>query len=253
MDQSQLSALLDGVARGSVPAATAAKHIGAATADLSFARIDLHRDLRCGFPEVVLCEGKTTLECVAIAEALRAASPRALFTRVNLEQAAALLQVLVGAEHHERARLVRWDKDPRPKLGLVSVCAAGTSDLPVAEEAALTAEAMGARVERWFDVGVAGLHRLEPCLPGLRVSSAIVVVAGMEGALPSVVGGLVDRPVIAVPTSTGYGTAFGGVTALLAMLNSCAAGVTVTNIDNGFGGGCAAAKINRLVVEGVRP
>ena len=250
MDQTDLSALLASVASGTVKPDAAAKHIGSAVTDLHFARVDLQRELRCGFPEVVFCAGKTVAECVAIALALRAAGPRALFTRADNEQAQALLGVLPGAEHHERARIVRWDSSPRQRVGLVSVCAAGTSDGPVAEEAALTAEAMGAIVERFFDVGVAGLHRLEPCLATLRSSNALVVVAGMEGALPSVVGGLLDRPIIAVPTSTGYGTAFGGVTALLAMLNSCAAGVTVTNIDNGFGGGCAAAKINRLVVEG---
>lgn len=253
MNQLELTMLLDSVARGTVRAADAVQRIGAGVVDLEFARVDVQRELRCGYPEVVLCAGKTVAECGALAVALRDTGRRALFTRADAAQAAAIMKSLPGAVHHERARLVHWDSDPQQRVGLVSICSAGTSDGPVAEEAAVTAEAMGAEVVRMVDVGVAGLHRLEPCLPVLRRSNAIVAVAGMEGALPSVLGGLVDRPIIAVPTSTGYGTALGGVTALLAMLNSCAAGVTVTNIDNGFGAGCAAARINRLAAEGRTP
>lgn len=247
MDSTRLTSLLESVARGSVPVDKAAHSIGTATADLGFARLDLHRDLRCGFPEAVFASGKTVEECVAIALALVTRDVRTLITRVSGAQAEALQRAVPDGVWHERARIFARDRNPQPLTGLVVICAAGTSDLPVAEEAALTAQACGARVERCYDVGVAGLHRLEPVLPLLREAHAVVAVAGMEGALPSVLGGLIDRPIIAVPTSVGYGTSFGGMAALLAMLNSCAAGVTVTNIDNGFGAGCAAARINRLL------
>ncbi len=247
MDSTQLTSLLESVARGSVPVDLAAHSIGTATADLGFARLDLHRDLRCGFPEAVLASGKSVEDCVAIAAAFVARDVRMLITRVSDAQAAALRCAVPDGVWHERARIFARDKAPLCAAGLVVICAAGTSDLGVAEEAAVTAAACGARVELCYDVGVAGLHRIEPVLPLLREANAVVAVAGMEGALPSVLGGLIDRPLIAVPTSVGYGTSFGGIAALLAMLNSCAAGVTVTNIDNGFGAGCAAARINRLV------
>ncbi len=246
MDSNRLTSLLESVARGVVPVDKAAHSIGTATADLGFARLDLQRDLRCGFPEAVLASGKSVEDCVAIAEEFVRRGVRMLVTRVSDAQAAALQAAVPEGTWHERARIFARDLEPLPLSGLVVICAAGTSDLAVAEEAALTALACGARVERCYDVGVAGLHRLEPVLPLLREANAVVAVAGMEGALPSVLGGLIDRPLIAVPTSVGYGTSFGGLAALLAMLNSCAAGVTVTNIDNGFGAGCAAARINRL-------
>jgi hypothetical protein len=210
--------------------------------------VDTHRELRCGFPEAVFGEGKTPAELVAVARTVVEAHGRLLATRVRPEGAAALLEAFPDATLHERARTVSLDRraDPPPAVGGVLVVSAGTSDAPVAEEAAVTARMCGARVETLADVGVAGLHRLLASSGRLRAARVVVVVAGMEGALPSVVGGLVDRPVIAVPTSVGYGASFGGVAALLAMMNSCAAGVTVVNIDNGFGAGYAAALANRL-------
>lgn len=216
-------------------------------ADLDFARVDTDRLRRRGFPEVVFGPGKTVEQIVAICRSLAAAGQDVFATRVNDAQAAALLAAIPGAVHHAAARAVTADiAQPRPEpVGQVCVVCAGTSDIPVAEEAALTAERLGARVERVFDVGVAGLHRLVRRLDTLRAARAVVVAAGMEGALPSVVGGLIDRPIIALPTSIGYGASFGGIAALLAMLNSCAPGITVVNIDNGFGAGVAAALINR--------
>jgi len=214
--------------------------------DLGHSRIDTHRELRCGFPEAVFGAGKTPAELVDVARALVEHHRRFFATRVGDEGAAALREAFPDAVVHERSRIVALDRrSSAPETGLVLVAAAGTSDGAVAEEAALTARAMGARTELLEDVGVAGIHRLLAHSERLRSARALVVVAGMEGALPSVVGGLVDRPVIAVPTSVGYGASFGGVAALLAMLNSCAAGVTVVNIDNGFGAGYAAAQINR--------
>jgi NCAIR mutase (PurE)-related protein len=213
--------------------------------DLGHTRVDTHRELRCGFPEAVFAEGKTTDELVDVARVVAREHGRFLATRVRPEGALALLEAFPAATHHARARAVTLGCDALPGEGAVLVVSAGTSDSPVAEEAALTARALGARVELLCDVGVAGIHRLLAHGEALRRARVLVVVAGMEGALPSVVGGLVDRPVIAVPTSVGYGASFGGLAALLAMLNSCAAGVTVVNIDNGFGAGYAAAQINR--------
>jgi NCAIR mutase (PurE)-related protein len=214
--------------------------------DLGHSRIDTHRELRCGFPEAVFGAGKTAGELVDIATVLLEEHGRFFATRVHAEGAAALLGRFPDAVFHERAKILELDqRAERVQTGLVLVVAAGTSDGPVAEEAALTARALGAHTELIEDVGVAGIHRLLAETERLRSARALVVVAGMEGALPSVVGGLVDRPLIAVPTSVGYGASFGGVAALLAMLNSCAAGVTVVNIDNGFGAGYAAALINR--------
>ncbi|HXG49477.1 MAG TPA: nickel pincer cofactor biosynthesis protein LarB [Methylomirabilota bacterium] len=216
-------------------------------ADLGFAQVDLHRALRKGFPEVVFGQGKTPAQVVAIAERLAEREQRILITRVSPDHVRALRKRFRHATYHEAARMVTIaHKSPRPRSGIIAVLAAGTSDLPVAEEAAVTAEFMGNRVERLFDVGVAGLHRLLRRLENVQRANVIVAVAGMEGALPSVVAGLVNRPVIAVPTSVGYGANFGGMTALLAMLNSCSSGVTVVNIDNGFGAGYAASQINSL-------
>ncbi|MCU0770368.1 MAG: nickel pincer cofactor biosynthesis protein LarB [Verrucomicrobia bacterium] len=217
-------------------------------AHLGFAQVDTHRALRKGFPEVIFGAGKTASQVVKIAARLARHGQPVLVTRVNVEQARALKRQFRKAVHHEIARCVTLEKKPLAKRpGLIGIICAGTSDLPVAEEAAVTAEVMGNRVERLFDVGVAGLHRILSRMDLLQRCRVLVVVAGMEGALPSVVGGLVDKPVIAVPTSVGYGASFGGIAALLGMLNSCASGVTVVNIDNGFGAGYAASQINGLV------
>jgi NCAIR mutase (PurE)-related protein len=216
-------------------------------ADLGFAQVDTHRALRKGFPEVIFGSGKTPEQVVKIAANILTQEQRVLLTRVAPEHARALRKKFKQAVHHPIARCVTIEKRPLPKRsGAIAVICAGTSDLPVAEEAAVTAEIMGNRVERVRDAGVAGLHRLLPHLETIQSANALIVVAGMEGALPSVVAGLVSRPVIAVPTSIGYGASFGGVAALLAMLNSCASGVTVVNIDNGFGAGYAASQINAL-------
>jgi len=201
--------------------------------------------LRKGFPEVVLGEGKTPEQVAAIAERLAAGSDRLLVTRADIETYRAVKERLPDAAYHAPARAVTLDRSKEPRRPGVAICCAGTSDVPVAEEAAVTAELMGSAVDRMFDVGVAGLHRLLDKLERLRAAKALVVVAGMEGALPSVVGGLVAAPVIAVPTSIGYGASFRGLAPLLAMLNACAAGVAVVNIDNGFGAGYLAAVINR--------
>jgi hypothetical protein len=218
--------------------------------DLGFAKIDHHRALRRGFPEVVLCEGKTAEQVAAISERILAGNVPLLATRVSPQQAEAIQQVIPDAEYNPTARTVvarpqgRESPKGQGQKGTVLIVSAGTSDIPVAEEAAVTAEVMGNHVERVFDVGVAGIHRLLAHRAKLSAASVIIVVAGMEGALASVVGGLVDVPVIAVPTSVGYGASFQGLAALLGMLNSCAGGVTVVNIDNGFGAGYAASLIN---------
>jgi pyridinium-3,5-biscarboxylic acid mononucleotide synthase len=215
--------------------------------DLSFARIDHHRALRQGHPEVVFCEGKTPEQVVVICERLAAMSGGFLGTRCGEAHAAAVRRAFPDASWSPVARTVHLLPEGTPKApaeaGTILVVSAGTSDLPVAEEAAIVAEVFGHRVERLADVGVAGIHRLLASSERLRQADVIIVVAGMEGALPSVVGGLVEVPVIAVPTSVGYGASFGGLAALLGMLNSCAAGVTVVNIDNGFGAAAAASRI----------
>jgi hypothetical protein len=215
--------------------------------DLGFAQLDIDRQKRTGFPEVIYGESKTAEQISAIFQKLIEHSDRVLATRVSPEKAEFVLSRIAGTAYHETARALTWTKNPlAPEYdGYIAVVCAGTSDLSVAEEAAVTAEMMGSRVERVFDVGVAGIHRLFRKLPLIREASAIVVVAGMEGALVSVIGGLVAKPVIAVPTSIGYGASLGGIAALLAMLNSCAPGVTVVNIDNGFGAGYSAAVIHK--------
>jgi pyridinium-3,5-biscarboxylic acid mononucleotide synthase len=215
--------------------------------DLSFATIDHHRELRQGQPEVVFCAGKTTDQALAICERLAAAAGGFLATRADAPQRAALAARFPDAEVSELARVVHLRAPAARETGpgTILIVAAGTSDLPVAEEAAITADAFGHAVERLYDVGVAGVHRLLAATDILDRAAVVIVVAGMEGALPSVVGGLIGSPVIAVPTSVGYGASFGGLAALLGMLNSCAAGVTVTNIDNGFGAAAAASRILR--------
>jgi NCAIR mutase (PurE)-related protein len=244
-------ALLEEFRAGKVDAAEVLRAFRAApVADLGFAQVDVHRGLRQGFPEVIFGEGKTPEQVTQIAARLRQEEGRVLITRATKAHATAVQAGLPEAVHHEVARCITIEKGPLVKRpGTVAVVCAGTSDLPVAEEAAVTADIMGNRVERLFDVGVAGLHRLLGRIDIVQAANVIVVVAGMEGALPSVVAGLVSRPVIAVPTSIGYGASFGGVAALLGMLNSCGSGVTVVNIDNGFGAGFAASQINALAAE----
>jgi NCAIR mutase (PurE)-related protein len=221
--------------------------------DLGFAKLDHHRALRNGFPEVVYCPGKTTEHILAILDRLTARSHKVLATRAAPEVASAVQRAFPKAVYHDLARILVVEgsvpREPRAApsalQGMVLILAAGTADLPVAEEAAITTSEMGSPVERLYDVGVAGLHRLLAHRDALFQANVLIVVAGMEGALPSVVGGLVSRPVIAVPTSVGYGANFHGVSALLTMLNSCASGIGVVNIDNGFGAGYLAHLINQ--------
>lgn len=219
--------------------------------NLGFARVDSSRRTRCGRPEVIFGEGKTPAEIVRIAATIHSREGHALVTRISPEQAASVLGDLPGSVYHDRARCLTIGLPPESATGVtVGILCAGTSDLPVAEEAAVTLQAFGRRVERIHDVGVAGIHRLLGELDRVRACGVLIVIAGMEGALPSAVAGLVEVPVIAVPTSVGYGANFGGLTALLGMVNSCANGVTVTNIDNGFGAACAADAILRLLEKG---
>ncbi|MDI6816507.1 MAG: nickel pincer cofactor biosynthesis protein LarB [Actinomycetota bacterium] len=215
--------------------------------ELGFAKIDNHRALRKGFPEVIYCEGKTAEQVRVIAAGILERGSALLATRAERDAYDAVNSICSDAVYYEAARVITVDRRPQEApVGFVAVLSAGTADVPVAEEAVITAEMLGARVERVFDVGVAGLHRLLAFHEMLVSAKVIVVVAGMDGALPSVVGGLVSCPVIAVPTSIGYGAHFGGLAPLLTMLNSCATGVAVVNIDNGFGAGYMAALINRI-------
>ncbi|WRS26401.1 nickel pincer cofactor biosynthesis protein LarB [Oscillospiraceae bacterium MB08-C2-2] len=214
--------------------------------DLGFAKLDHHRQLRSGFGEVIYCAGKSVEHTVSIFSHFAGKGSNVLGTRASEEQAQGVLAAIPGSTHDPVSRTVSLITKPVEPLGLVAVCTGGTSDIPVAEEAAVTAEFFGAKVDRIYDVGVAGIHRLLSQLDRLRSANAIVAVAGMEGALAGVVAGLVDIPVVAVPTSVGYGASFGGVSALLTMLNSCAEGIGVVNIDNGFGAGHLACQINRL-------
>lgn len=215
--------------------------------DLGFAQVDQHRALRCGFPEVIYGAGKTPAQIVEIALNILERSDQMLITRIDPEQAAFAVKKLPGAILHDRARCVTIEKSPLPRrAGTIAVLSAGSSDMPVAEEAAITAEIMGNHVKRIYDIGIAGLHRLLAQAETLRQANVTIAVAGMEGALPSAVAGLIDKPIIAVPTSVGYGANLGGIAALLGMLNSCGSGVTVVNIDNGFGAGYAASQINAL-------
>ena len=213
--------------------------------DLGFATIDTHRDLRCGFPEVIFCQGKTPAQVAAIAERLLATDAEVLASRATADHYEAVRKIVPDAEHHEAARMIVCNRKAKElPEGTILVVSAGTSDIPVAEEARVTAELMGNPVEKLYDVGVAGIHRLLQQADHVFDANVLIVVAGMEGALASVVGGLTSRPVIAVPTSIGYGASFGGLAALLAMLNTCASGVCVVNIDNGFGAGYVASLIN---------
>ena len=247
IDEQTLRALLQSVATGQTGvdgALDKLRHLP--YEDLGFAKLDHHRALRGSLPEVVLGQGKTAQQIVAIAERLAERSGRLLVTRIERDVFEQIRSRVPDATYHEVARAATVDRHPSEALAGVCLICAGTADLPVAEEAAVTAELMGNRVDRVYDVGVAGLHRLLDHLPQLGEARVLVVVAGMEGALPSVVCGLVAAPVIAVPTSIGYGASFQGIAPLLTMLNSCAPGVAVVNIDNGFGAGYLAAVINRL-------
>ena len=249
MDRKAVMDILDGYKTGLVSQAEALEKLTVLPfEDMDDIKIDHHRALRQGFPEVVFCPGKTVDQIVRAMTELARVSANVLASRATPEIYEAVKTVIPDVRYHERARMVILEREPLPKDAdrFILVMTAGTGDVPVAEEAAVTAEVMGNRVERVFDVGVAGIHRLLAQGPLMRQANVIVVAAGMEGALASVVGGMVNKPVIAVPTSIGYGANFHGLSALLAMLNSCAAGVAVVNIDNGFGAGRLASIINRL-------
>jgi len=217
--------------------------------DMGFAKVDTHRKVRSGFPEVVYCQGKADDHLLAIFKRLVEEDGRALGTRATPDQFELLKGHISGVEYDPISRIISVGKDKRKLKGNVAVCCAGTADIPVAQEAAQVAEYFGTYVERVFDVGVSGIHRLISKAEVLSKANCIVAVAGMEGALASVIGGLVSSPVIAVPTSVGYGASFGGVSALLTMINTCANGVAVVNIDNGFGAGFMATQINRLAIK----
>lgn len=248
MTPGQATELLERFRRGEI-AESAVLHAfqAAPVVDLGFASVDTHRTLRKGFPEVIFGAGKTPEQVVEIAGRILEADSRVLVTRITPEHARVFRRRFRKAIHHEAARCLTCERSPLPRrAGEIAVVAAGTSDLPVAEEAAVTAEFMGNTVRRIYDVGVAGIHRLFRRLEEIQSANVVIVVAGMEAALPSVVGGLIGKPLIGVPTSIGYGSHFGGLTALLGMLNSCSSGLTVVNIDNGFGAGYAANSINAL-------
>ena len=251
MNESSLRALLESVRDGASGVDEALERLRRLPfEDIGFATVDHHRSIRCGFPEVIFCAGKTVEQIVEIFGRLAEAGANVLASRADEAAYNAVAAKFPAAEFHASARAITLRQgDPVELAGHVALVAAGTSDLPVAEEARVTAEIMGQRVTTHYDIGVAGLHRLLGATAELQQANVIVVVAGMEGALASVVGGLVAVPVVAVPTSVGYGASFGGLAALLAMLNSCAAGVSVVNIDNGFGGGYIAALINRQTGE----
>jgi NCAIR mutase (PurE)-related protein len=249
MDSERIVELLTKVRRGKVSVSEAVARLRHLPfEDLGFAKVDHHRILRQGFPEVIMGQGKQPKEIAAIVRALRRRRANVLVTRLSAEKMAMVEKLVSGLKYHAAAHAATCVGKPIKITGkgAVLVVCAGTSDIPVAEEAALTAAMMGNRVEKLFDVGVAGIHRLLRNRQQLYAASVVIVIAGMEGALPSVVAGLIDKPVIAVPTSVGYGASFNGLAALLAMLNSCASGITVVNIDNGFGAGFAASLINRV-------
>ena len=249
MQEDQIRALLQAVSQGSVAIDEAILKLRSLPFETvgNFAHLDQHRALRCGFPEVVFGQGKTPEQVVEIVRRLAERNDRVLVTRVTPEMNAIVQPQIPEIVYHSSPRILVLDRAPdRTRKPGVFILSAGTADIPVAEEAALTADLMGNQVERVYDVGVAGIHRLLNQVERLQQARVVVVVAGMDGALPSVVGGLVSVPVIAVPTSVGYGASFQGVAALLTMLNSCASGVAVVNIDNGFGAGVLASRINLL-------
>ena len=248
MNAETLKRLLNRVAQGDMPVEQAFKKMSQPPVeDIGYAHIDHHRSIRKGFPEVIFGQGKTADQIIGIIKRMLSREHVILATRVGPQKAKAICRAFDTATYHPDARMVVLHSQPVPRqgIGMILVISAGTSDIPVAREAVVTAEAMGNAVESLFDVGVAGLHRLFAHMDLICRAHVLVVVAGMEGALPSVVAGLVSRPVIAVPSSVGYGAGFGGLTALFAMLNSCSSNVTVVNIDNGFGAGYMASIINR--------
>lgn len=247
-----LDNILEQVRTGALSVAEAKERL-ATFEDLGFAKVDYHRKKRQGFPEIVYGEGKTAAHILSIAQSLQARNQSVLVTRISKEKAGIVQETCPEYQYDETAQLLFWKKEDGEEEelpGYIAVIAAGTSDLRVAEEAAVTAEVLGSQVRRIYDVGVAGIHRLLSHAEEIQQATVSVVVAGMEGALPSVVGGLVSHPVIAVPTSIGYGASFNGLSALLTMLNSCASGISVVNIDNGFGGGYNAALIHQLAHKG---
>lgn len=248
MNQNQLETLLQRVKQSEVSIEDAMQTLSSLPFDdLGFAMIDHHRHLRVGYPEVIYCEGKTIDQVIKIFENMSSRSVNVLATRASKSLYEAIKPLYMDAKYNEAGRVITLTfEEIKPTEDYIAIVAAGTSDLPVVEEAYETAVAFGNRVEKVVDVGVAGIHRLFARLDIIRGAKVVIVVAGMEGALASVVAGLVDKPVIAVPTSVGYGASFGGISALLTMLNSCASGVTVVNIDNGFGAAYAASQINRL-------
>lgn len=248
MDQSYLQNILNQVAERKIDIQEAMNRLkDLPFQDIGFANIDQHRNIRTGYPETVYCEGKTSEQVAAIIDKMKENNSGILCTRASEEVYEKVREIIPDAAYHPAARIIAVKKNAENRSEkIIAVITAGTSDIPVAEEAAVTAETMGNQVDRIYDVGVAGIHRLFARLDRIRAANVIIVVAGMEGALASVVGGLVDKPVIAVPTSVGYGASFGGISALLSMLNSCSAGVAVVNIDNGFGAGYLASKINQL-------
>jgi NCAIR mutase (PurE)-related protein len=249
MNQEKLKTMLDAVQQGGLSVDDAMQHLRHfPSQDIGCAQVDHHRHLRQGMPEMIFGEGKTVEQIVAIMNVMADKGSNVLVSRLTREKADQVITLFPAARYHADARCLTLEHQP-PELrgrGTILVVSAGTSDIPVAAEAMVTAQFLGNRVERIYDVGVAGIHRLLARQEQLAAAAVIIVVAGMEGALPSVVGGLVDKPVIAVPTSVGYGASFGGIAALLGMLNSCASGVTVVNIDNGFGAACAANLMNRM-------
>lgn len=249
MTPAEAANLLDRFRSGEIPREEVLRSFQASPAlDLGFAVVDTHRTLRKGFPEVIFGAGKTPAQLTEIADRIVSADGRVLATRVSPEHAEHLQARHPSAQFHIAARCLTLERSPLPKReGLICVVAAGTTDIPVAEEAAITADFMGNHVQRIYDVGVAGLHRLLRRIPDIQKASVVIAVAGMEAALPSVLGGLIAAPLIGVPTSVGYGSHMGGLTALLGMLNSCASGLTVVNIDNGFGAAYAASTINQMI------
>jgi len=249
MNVQKLERLLKNVKTGKISIDEAITHLKSLPfEDLGYARIDHHRSLRKGFPEVIWGEGKFPTQILSIMKELKRRGQNILITRLDGGKAKVIQKVFPKSQYYPRSKVLTYLVHPlKPEgKGTILVITAGTTDIPVAEEAVVTAQFMGNHVETLYDVGVAGIHRLLSERERLEAARVLIVLAGMEGALPSVVGGLVDRPVIAVPTSVGYGTSFGGVTALLAMLNSCASGVAVVNIDNGFGAGYMASLMNRM-------
>jgi NCAIR mutase (PurE)-related protein len=250
MDGNHLRNLLEQVQSGSMDLDSAMQRLKKLPFDdLGYAKIDNHRCMRQGVPEVIYCEGKTIPQIQGIVKRIAEHHSNILASRASSQVYDGIREVVEDCVYHEMARMVVINPREIEKVGNIAVVSAGTSDIPVAEEAAITAETLGNNVNRIYDVGVAGIHRLLNCCEDLFQANAVVVVAGMEGALASVVGGLVSSPVIGVPTSVGYGASFGGVAALLSMLNSCASGVSVVNIDNGFGAGYQASLINMVAIK----